>query len=1336
MFGGINPENTQLTECQSGPNQLAVMFSSVKYRAIDYVCEASARHGMMMSLLTLPLPLPLGDPVYLHSGHLRDKAFRSPWMRGILSSACRLEVPGCALDDLKPSLCSGDFLERFGVCVAELDREFGEVVPSSNPASQGCVGAEEALWLLGEGDVAAECGEWRETFTLHAEHPSCLSYQDLVLPEEVIVTDPLVRFKTRMPSFLSLMQRLKTLPVSDPLQSPSGVILSEHVIFRHCAPYEATCDEPHSCSGTLSVTEDFKKESILSAEFLMLPVGIEAVVVQKPDLILSTPRLQESLKVSPEAIEEQRSVLDTMREDTSAGVLRSSACEMFSVPVCDSDNKDSESTYSPVPYKTYVEMEIEPPLSPPDRPVQPELSLSTNQLSAEQLSPDYRQVLLRDHERDVMEKAVWLAEKHPESFAGLILAEPQMCARPVSVTSLPELILLLGAEKDDAAPVTDAEAQQGMAPLSPAWCLLGEAMTVDARPASETTADSEEQFHPLSIAQIDELLRDSAESAVEGLLPGVKGASVLAQVTGAPNRVKTVKFILVEETTSQDMARYDHTNSGVLKTGQSITPDALSHLEKNTQKQLVTNTPNTANHPAHLSQSTLKKRGYTILKSRTTPSTHKHSEGPQRGTLANPPNGPDPPEEPWVTPAKQRPEPRQVLTPMPRQSERGELEGGPTPAALRSRVTDRRENSGCEEQHLDPLTSFMVLRRLQRSQTPAHTTLHTTDLPEKSLGKLTAGVDMTGGQQVSAMTGERESSLPVVGKAISKAIQAQASESERRAFWELHAVALPALGRVDDLGSTDLGRSDFSSLMPEDTRFYVKQQEKQLSMGQGRESVCNTVALLHILVTAKELLLRCDLNTATDYLAKAQATCRIAALGQLLRRVQVLQYLSSRREEPRPRHQCLLEQFSTWLNSATCSMILVVTAVENVRAELVAVLSQVSGNTVAEVLPEEGKNKVDSRRVIDSLSCSRCLVVCSQQVDPGFPWWRFTVVLEFDSMGHSPICRLCAENNINYISFSTAAPAAGSESLVRSSPPVCLDNVPFLLFITEGLLKHSDLLQLLESKYNVTLLERRPSECLQRLGATHLYDLITVDEGTAILLQELAELEQDKACERVVMRLSALSLQFTRCWVLLNCTNHEALVCDEVFSNLVLIYSACVLFGIKSEDLDIKVFFMWDVEDVAQCVYQICQHTLLNSETDVQSWLNRDWFSVLPTKEEQCLLQFPCVNCAVAQLMLRRAPSLQWLLAASLSELETTFPEIPHKVCQTSILMLTPVFLYGLWEGVPHTHTPHHCPHTALQGGTAPGEPCTRGQGATAGLGQSVETLWVDQGLPHPLSPG
>lgn len=55
------------------------------------------------------------------------------------------------------------------------------------------------------------------------------------------------------------------------------------------------------------------------------------------------------------------------------------------------------------------------------------------------------------------------------------------------------------------------------------------------------------------------------------------------------------------------------------------------------------------------------------------------------------------------------------------------------------------------------------------------------------------------------------------------------------------------------------------------------------------------------------------------------------------------------------------------------------------------------------------------------------------------------------------------------------------------------------------------------------------------------------------------------------------------------------------------------------------------------------------------------------------------MNPLVAQLMLRRAPSLQWLLGASFSELQEMFPQIPHKVIKVALVSL--VFQIKLSQG-------------------------------------------------------
>ncbi|XP_058230801.1 uncharacterized protein LOC131343267 [Hemibagrus wyckioides] len=662
--------------------------------------------------------------------------------------------------------------------------------------------------------------------------------------------------------------------------------------------------------------------------------------------------------------------------------------------------------------------------------------------------------------------------------------------------------------------------------------------------------------------------------------------------------------------------------------------DSSVQQTKMTYSYSATRTPsNPTSHPSNTPE--IPARSYVLLNSSSTPLPHRGTHTPNDSSkpLTMRQNS-------GVTPTLSRPACQRE-------------ERTPHPAPRSSSGRKNRRSSVCRPQeYLDPVTSFMMLRGVLRStveQKPEVTPLSSTvtELSQKSTLKPTDCSGRRALQQATEMKTGDVVSPAVPERSFCKTVHVPPTDTERGAYRELHALACPVLYRVTESGA--LRHTDFSNLTPEHTRFCLKQQEKMLSAGHGRECVYNDVGLLHILVTLKELLLRCDLNTATGHLEKAYSTCTMGGLGELLRKFQVLQYLSRKWMEPQLRVKYLQEQIHIWLQRTSVQKILIVVAVDNVRAELVMALGQIPGNSVAAL-----DSRVDSR----SLTDSRCSVVCVQHLQCGFPWGRFGAVFEFQSLGDWTVRRICMKNKIHYTCFTTAA-AACTEP-VYSSP---LDRVPFVLFITEGLLKHCDLLQLMESTYNMTLLERIHCPSLQQLGPTDLYDIITVDENTAILLQELVELEQERAAERVVLRLSALSLQFSRCWVILHCSGHySSLVCGEVFSNLLLIYSAAVLFGQKTDRLDVKVLLAYNVADVAHCVQQVCFHTILNSRRDVCSWLERQWFSVLLTEEEQCLLYFPCVNCVVAQLLLSRSLSLQWLLEASHTQLEELFPEISPSV--------------------------------------------------------------------------
>ena len=50
------------------------------------------------------------------------------------------------------------------------------------------------------------------------------------------------------------------------------------------------------------------------------------------------------------------------------------------------------------------------------------------------------------------------------------------------------------------------------------------------------------------------------------------------------------------------------------------------------------------------------------------------------------------------------------------------------------------------------------------------------------------------------------------------------------------------------------------------------------------------------------------------------------------------------------------------------------------------------------------------------------------------------------------------------------------------------------------------------------------------------------------------------------------------------------------------------------------------------------------------------------------LLDFPSVTPLVAQLMLNKGPSLNWILLATLCQLQELLPEVPEKVLKVSYL--------------------------------------------------------------------
>ncbi|XP_057700667.1 protein shortage in chiasmata 1 ortholog isoform X2 [Corythoichthys intestinalis] len=490
----------------------------------------------------------------------------------------------------------------------------------------------------------------------------------------------------------------------------------------------------------------------------------------------------------------------------------------------------------------------------------------------------------------------------------------------------------------------------------------------------------------------------------------------------------------------------------------------------------------------------------------------------------------------------------------------------------------------------------------------------------------------------------------------STVIEVQASESQRLAYYELLSLAQPCLSCSKELGLHVPAWRDFKHLAPDQTRYVLKQQEVALRrrtpvVAVDEVQLFNKVLVIHMLVKAKELLLKCHLTAALEYLSKAKERCRDKDLRLLLRRLHVILHLSCRNSESNIKLLKLQDLVVSWQHD---DKILILTSLNYDESSSTIMQCLKHLTAVSALRPNSNKGKLMAASVVSSVQDSRCVLVYEQHLGPDFPWDLFSLVVEYDCPGLTPWATVCKDRRVKHLTFDTVLPDRDEEESLENK-------VAYMVFVTDSLLNNPPLLQTLESSFNITLLERRHCMSLQLLGITNPFSVITVDESTAIVIQDQDELCKERAYEVIVRRLIALALQYNYCWIILNCPDCKGGgFSSKAFRNLAVVYSSLVL--LKMEDLDVKVLMASEVLEVAMWVNRICFLSLMSSDSDPVDYLERDWLAVTSSQEEQCLSNFPCVNPLVAQLMLRRAPSVQWLLAATLTQIEEMLPEVPRKV--------------------------------------------------------------------------
>uniref|UniRef100_A0A8D3DFF4 Uncharacterized protein n=2 Tax=Scophthalmus maximus TaxID=52904 RepID=A0A8D3DFF4_SCOMX len=982
------------------------MFSTIRYKALDYVFETTTTLKVKMSLLALPTPYLTGaHDLYPHAGKLPEVAYRTPWIRGKVISTCNLFVGGSVLEDLQVTKQPVNSPERFNLTPKEGKGDVEEEIPSSDPDSLKVIDQDEDLC---ESQTDGRCQEVFFKWTTDQMKPGNQN-QELLLPEELVVVDYLPQFKRQLPTLKAKLSRLRTLPVADPLLISTGDAISEETIFRCCASYEKPpgvhTSDTEMCA---KIHEEFAKELLIKEESLLLPVVLDSFNLTT-DNYTSFSSIYGLIDVAPELLDEQLPVLDVLHQVSLPGASVSVDISQYDLP---DDPREESKTNGRLIDSDFIgrvvlptDMELDVTLTLTPKTSHADLCPSTSELEKEELSPPKRQSLVSARAHKEMETALWKAEKHPTSVVGFLLAEPQTSEAAVDFQPLSEAVKVLESEKQSF-------------------------ISAEGELQSEVRTGAS-QVYLCSIREFTESMRSESPPTREAKTEDFEKLSPEPDLFGyflkSPTK-KTPEAEAEDRPLQKEILANDPSQNSLL----------MQHINANIKEVKAT----TLKFSKPAAATTYTKDDISDVrfpKVSAAASAHKKitASGRDRGT-----------EPPRVHATEQTVSYRQEI--------RDDHRHQP--------VTRRPP-----EKELDPLSSFMMLRSQQTTPvtaatqssagTPAPEVDHKTPpselrAPPQQIQRSDRRPTYTSGAVSGNATRKQEGAGQWKGQVVihpvsqsipqerqeSRVIQVQATDSQCRAYRELLAVAQPCLSSARQLGLTFPAWGDFSGLAPDQTHFLLKQQEKMLcrERAHGTERVTDQellfkqASLIHGLVTFKELLLKCDLSTALVYLTMAAEACSEPGLQQLVKRLQIILFLSHNNQEPDLKLQELQQLLAARLHSMTgqnnLEKILVILSVDSddSRSTIINSLSQVAGAAITAVFPEENKTKLNSASVVGSVCDSVCTVVNEQHIGPDFPWDSFSLVVEYDHPGQSP-WSTSAERGASVTSPSTPA----SLTLVR-----------------------------------------------------------------------------------------------------------------------------------------------------------------------------------------------------------------------------------------------------------------------------------------------------------------
>ncbi|XP_010003769.1 PREDICTED: uncharacterized protein C9orf84 homolog [Chaetura pelagica] len=1083
-----------------------------------------------------------------------------------------------------------------------VNNELIEIVPSSNPCSQ--TDLEEGPFLITKNAFEEEyIQEKYLKIDLAPEFKE--QWQDLYIEEEIIFIDHLENFRKKLPTSSVFLSRLQFFLVKDPLLDSEGQSLREENTFRECLNLQNGMEMQESKKEMWEIKENFCTISVKDEEYFMLPIELEFCKPSKDRSdsvkIPSYLELKELLHLAPETMADEDMCKKLIREDLKAEIT-------YKIEI---------SKYCPMPQEVCF----------------------SNSGSALEFCESAKYIPYVKDEMEVPLTPPYRKQRSWVNFLGTELQE-----EPIHLSTNSILITEPSRKHLESLVWQSEKYQDNMNSL-----LLVEHQTVKLA----------YQHH--SLTELKEMLPVVVEAP---MLSSPEEEGWWLHLGLNPVSIEILEQLNVDASNANNLLPTE------VETFPKFTSDQLENwLEENnsiTNQELLSAERHQLEKVINLDTSPHTQRHHFALQMRAPPSAKIHSvnrsvEEPTGGSIKK-----NKVEEAiyFLNQEKKIPKSSESVSCEDVSVKQDDSTSYQKPASF-ALATKWYDDSD--------LSNFIMLRSkhiLTQGEGKCYV-----DSPEKVLQSEEQHMhihkeDSSVCETVRTEEKEQENEGSVT-------VDVQASESQWQAYCLLEEGATPVLKDLTHLGVLASVNWSFDSIKFDDTRFFLKQQEKVIcnhfnegTIDEKEIMLFRHAALVHLLVTVRDLLLTCGLDTAVGYLSKAKDIYKNileSCLNNIWRRLKIVQYSSQKKNETNPRITELQCQMLNWVQShgkEHSVKILVITRMDSERekAALIHTLSGLEGLKAADLNSDNKGTVLGCKDII--INRYSCVIVHNQQIGADFPWTHFSLVIEYDYSENSCWKCLCRKLNVAYMTFKTTLP----ETIYMGNKygSFLLEvQIPYVFLTTEGLLNMPNILQLLESKYSITFVERDSSYSLSLFGSANRYVVLTVDECTAIFLQSMEELNYEKSCDDIISKLMALSLQYTCCWIVFYSRerlNLEYSLKGDTLLNLVLIYATLIELTQKSDDFEVKVVLVPGIEETALVIRQITDNILIASNSSPHEWLDKSWLSVLPSETEKCLLAFPCINPLVAQFMLKKGFSVDRLFLASFDQLQELLPEVPKKV--------------------------------------------------------------------------